>query len=231
MKKKNILIVLLITISLSIVIYLAVKIYNANLLNEKGIAQTLPSIYELTSEDSSLISESLIGDMEVKEVFRNKMRNSVSLIYLKDRYQLLMYKMDFQTNIPLSGIIETKIKSVKQSIGYAYRIINANTFYFRYRAGDLEPLSNLFLTISGDSVQTVQKTDSSLMYYFHCDNMSIRYSYNDPIDIIVEKKGNNNFPMNLMFVKKNTSLYLLIMTAKDRKVIIDPKSILEVINL
>jgi hypothetical protein len=68
-----------------------------------------------------------------------------------------------------------------------------------------------------------------------CDNLSIRYAKNDPIDIFVlgqEKLlgAATIVPMDLLFLKRDDALYLLIMTPNGPRLTIPPDLLYNVVK-
>ena len=63
---------------------------------------------------------------------------------------------------------------------------------------------------------------TTLGYKLRCKNFSIRYSEKDPVDIYMVGKNLSfgktiNIPMNLLFLKREKSVYLLILTPEEER--------------
>ena len=209
--------------ALGFIFFLSYKIKFAFSGNKKALTEHLPSEYSLKKEDSNLISEKYRSSLKVNEVYRSKVRNPISLVYFGQEYNLIIYKIDLIKDISLKFIFNTEIKSVDQSTGYTYSIIGQNIYFnFKYKAGLIQPVSKIFLTLSGDSLQTVCENDSILSYHLLCNNFSIRYAEKGPIDIFVGGKDRSLWtttliPMDLLLLKRNSAIYLLVMTPNNPK--------------
>lgn len=221
--------------ALIFIIWLIIKIVNGFSENDKALNERLPSAYSIAKEDSNLIAKEYIEKMKLIEVYRSNVRNPIALISFDTAYRLIMYKINLSKDASLKSIIRDQIKDVDRSTGKTYNIIDNNLFYrFQYQAGTTKPTSKVYLTLSGDSLKTVIKNDSIFSYHLLCKNFSIRYDENAPIDIFVE--GQESFgmtsiiPMDIMLLKRNKIVYLLVMTPNKPTGVISPNLLLNILS-
>jgi hypothetical protein len=213
-------------IGMVFLIILVSKIYHGFLQNQQAFDEDLPPTYKLSSEDSNLISNNYRQKLKVIEVFRSKVRNSISLVSVGENYRLIIYKIDSTKTASLKDILKTEIKSVDRSTGYTYTILGNDIPYkFQYKSGIESRGAKIYLTLAGDSLNTVEKSDSIFSYHLICKNISIRYDENAPIDIFIGGKevafGNTDtIPMDVLFLKRNRSVYLLLLTSDNPKSLI-----------
>jgi len=78
------------------------------------------------------------------------------------------------------------------------------------------------------------KNDSVISYHLMCDNFSIRYGEKEPIDIFVARKEEalgykRRIPMDLLFLKRDSAVYMLIMIPDDPNSAIAPDLLYNVI--
>ncbi|NNV55082.1 hypothetical protein [Limnovirga soli] len=221
---------------LGIFIFSVVKIYNGFLQNEKALTEDLPSTYSLTLEDSNLISKKYQGKLKVIEVYQSKVRAPIAILDFDNKYHLIMYKMILQNDVSLENILHVEMKSVDLSTGYSYGTIGRDIIYrFRYKAGAIKPASALYLTLAGDSLQKVEINDTIINYHLLADNFSIRYSKEDPVDILVigqeRPLGETSIvPIDCLFLKRNRSVYLLLMTPINANASIEPHLLYNIVT-
>lgn len=195
---------------------------------QKDLNQDLPSTYVITAEDSNLIAKKYLKDLKADIIVRSKVRGPVSLIYFDKEYHLIIYKLDLIKEASLEDLLHTVIESVDRTTGETYSVINYNDFFkFQLNTVPSKPVSQIYLTLAGDSLQNVVKNDSMVCYHLLCENLSIRYAKNDPINIFLvgEEKtlgATTIVPMDLLFLKRDDSVFLLIMTPNSPKLTIAP---------
>jgi hypothetical protein len=231
-KKRKIRVIIIGLCALGFVVFLVVNMFSEI---DKGLAEHLPSTYTLRAEDSNLILNRYRGKLKVDEVYHSSVRGPVSFISFDKGYKLIIYKIDLAIDSSLKTIFNTEIKSMDRSMGYSYSIMENNIFFrFEHKAGPTRPVSKIYLTLTGDSLQSVVKNDSVISYHLLCDNFSIRYAENDPIDIFVVGKEKmlattTVIPMDLLFLKRDGAIYLLIMTPNNPKSTIAPDLLYNVV--
>lgn len=217
-KRNGIIIISLLV--LGFIIFLTVNIFDAFEEMDKDSMEILPSVYSL--EDSSMISKKYRKELTVDEVWRSKVRQPIAFMFFDSTYHLISYKIDLINDSSLREIIGLKKISVDRSTGITYHIIDKGLFKFQFKAGKTEPVSKIMLTLAGDSLQTVVYNDSIINYHLLCDNLSIRYLDKGPKDIFVigkqEAFSTSIIPMDILFLKRNKAVYLLLMIPVDAKV-------------
>lgn len=222
--------------TLGFIIFLGNRINIAFSQNRLGLNEQLPASYSLSSEDSSLIAINYRRQIKVNQVYKSKLRNPVSLVYFGKEYQLIIYKIDLFKDISLKNLFHIQIKSMDQSTGISYLIVDHNLFFnFKYKAGLIPTVSKIFFTLSGDSLQTLSESDSMISYHLLCNNFSLRYSEQGPVDIFVAGKERGlgtttQISMDLLFLNRNHAVYLLIMTPKDSKSTIAPDLLYNIVT-
>ena len=212
-----------------IIIYLIVKIISAFIDNAKAFEEDLPPVYSLTTEDSSLIAPKYRGQIKVDKVLKSKVRNPISLISYNGKYNLILYKVGQGINMPLEKIIALEEKSVDRSTEHTYSVIDNNFYLFLYTSGVHFIDGTIYLNWDVDTLSTIQKSDSIIGYHLLCNNLSISYLKDGPIDLFLEadKKAFTNVkvPIDILFLQRNSVIYFLLMTPSDRAISI-PSSLL-----
>jgi hypothetical protein len=215
-KRNRIVIIAFIIVLISLVGYIGNKIYQAFKSNERAFAEDLPITYKMPKEDSALILAKYYDRIKVIQVRNSKVRNHVSQLIFDDKYPLFIYKIDSTGILSLrdSFIIEN-IKT-DRTTGITYNILDNGFYKFQYKAGTVGNPSFLYLTVVGDTIQQFVRNDSIVLYNLVCQNMSIRYNEDDPVDIFIEGKQKGFYtlriPMSILFLKRKKNTYLLVLT-------------------
>lgn len=211
-------------------IFLLFKIVSGFKQNAKAFDEDLPPEHSLTTDVLNLISKKYRDKIKVNEVLRSKVRSPISLITLDDRYSLIIYKIDLLENQPINNLLSVTNESTDRSTGVTYGIVDNNLFSFQYKSGGSPPASKIYLTLSGDSLQTAFKSDTTIGYHLLFKNFSIKYSSNDPIDLFVKSDNGSNVPIDILFLNRNKSCYLLLMTSNDVNAPISADLLYKVVN-
>lgn len=183
------------------------------------LAEFLPSSYVLSGVDSQCIGNQAMSEMKVREICRSKMRGDVALLNFEGRYDVVMYKIVTDKTYSLNDILHEESKSVDRSAGVSYRVMENNLFNFQYKEGEVRPVSQIYLTIGGDSIQKVLSNDSIIAFKSKCKNFSIKYGQGAPVDIfaVIKKKSltNNHFPVNIVFLRKDKNVCLFVVSPQN----------------
>jgi len=186
------------------------------------MANDLPFTFSIPSDDSTIISKKYWNKIKVGKIANEKGRNPVSMLRFDKKYHLLIYRIDLTQNLELPDVLNNVNECVDRTTGIVYTVINLNDFCrFEYHASAATPASKIFLTLAGDSLQEV-KNDSAVSYHLICKNLSVRYSEEQPVDIYMVGTellfGNTTrIPMDLLLLKRNAAVYLLIMMPDNPK--------------
>jgi len=93
-------------------------------------------------------------------------RNPVSFLIYENAYELIIGRVDLEKEETLNDLIIFENKSVTSSAYYTYKNIEHNHYFnFKYLVGAIKPANHLYLTLSGDSISVIRKTDSLISYH------------------------------------------------------------------
>jgi hypothetical protein len=153
-----------------------------------------------------------------------------------NKYHLVNYRIPLTKDTSLSDILHINTESAESTSMGVYTVINNNTFfYFKYRESSIDPASQIYLTLAGDSLQNVVKNDSIISYHILCDNFSIKYSKSEAVDIFVVGKDKAFgttivIPMDLLFLKRDSAVYLIMMIPNDPRLTIQPDLLYNIVT-
>lgn len=215
---KNIRKVIIIALGIFTLIFLFAVVFNLILKVERDSIDNPIHISAVSLNDYHLISEKYSDKLKEGISYQSNNRNPVTVFHFDNKYRLISYKIDFTRNISLNNALALTIKNVDRSNNEVYTVISKDLpFRFQYHNVQIMPVSKIYLTLSGDSLQNVQQNDSIISHYLICSNMSIRYKVKEPLDIFLvgpdRALGTTaTFPMDLLLLKKGSAVYLMIMT-------------------
>jgi hypothetical protein len=157
----------------------------------------------------------------------SKFRFPISLIDYKKKYTIIIYKLsDSFDNSVSNQIIVDKNYSDQKTTGI-YTIVNENIFRMYYRS-DTSIRSNQFkVHLSGDSIVNSMQSDSIVMYNMKFDQISWSKIPEKYLDIYIEPKNVTPFagkiPASIAFIKRNKSLYFIMLSMNDNTANLDPR--------
>jgi hypothetical protein len=204
------------------VLYIALKTIIGIHGHHQAIGRMLPSTYSIPKKDSSIIVEKYRHRLVLNEVKNTMARYPISLITLDGEYSLIMTRLKLTDQIPVPNMVNFQNKSTDRSTMVTYSIVDNNAFKFHYNISESpKPVSKVYLTIYGDSIQRNERNDSITSYSCSCKNLSIRYGEDDPVDIFVESDKNfpDGVPLSILFYRKNNGLYFLLLSPNDKMTI------------
>lgn len=148
-----------------------------------------------------------------------KRRNAVSKFYYDKKYFLEVYKMDGVGNLPLGKLIREKFTDAQMSPGMNYLEYAGDTqFAVEYLSRPRQRVSNILLTLYGDSTRTIKKNDTLAYYYSKFESFSLSNSSNKAKDIyghLREEYSGSKTPLELLFLKRGNNVYFILLGASN----------------
>jgi len=237
MKKKGLIRISIIVIVVAVLATLFFSLYNSmrDSFTKATQAATLdlPSTYQLTTEDSSLIPKSNLKKVYVEQICRNEVRQPISILTIDSEYNLLMYKINISSNLPISNLLQISSKDQQPTPGYSYRTISfgPQELFFRgpvSMADSIEKASKVYVSLFATNIPKIFiQNDSLIVLYLKCRTFSLKYSQNGLVDIYgrINKEREDVIdavPINVLFLKRGTSLYFCLASSDNKDSQIDP---------
>jgi hypothetical protein len=168
--------------------------------------------------------------------YTTKFRFPISLIDYQNKYALIIYKIsDSSENISLTKqILLNKNYSYEKS-SEIYLGVNENYFELFYHNNDRKmPFGQLSLNLSGDSISNLTQSDSLISYYLLFNQISWTRKPDNFMDIYIEPKDATPLakmiPASVTFLKRNGSIYFVMLSINDHSSAIDKSLIRNLIS-
>jgi len=218
-----------------LVLLFLTKVINGFKDMRESFENDLPITYSIPSEDSTLISKEYLNRLKVGEIVNFKQREPISVLLLDSNYYLVVASANLKRHASIKEIIHENIESVDPTTGETYSILDlGNSFKFQYQSKPLSPVSDVYLTLSGDSL-TSKWSDSIARFHLSAEDLSIRYADKAPIDIyltgrqlLIGKKLKGS--VDLLVLIRSSRIYFLLMTPINAESKISPDLIYNVIS-
>ena len=155
--------------------------------------------------------------------FYSNKRNPVSEFSYNNHYKVWIYKFPDPYRTSVKNVVKERYfgTEVTKFISY-FNVINDSLgmsnepINILYISGRLDKLTDINLNLSCKDCRTIEKDDTIAYYNLKLNNFSITNSLNG--DNIIYADANDKLkykvPMELMFLKKSNSIYLIIMAVK-----------------
>jgi hypothetical protein len=102
--------------------------------------------------------------------------------------------------------------------------------HLQYNLQTEKQVSSIYFSFFGDNTHLIQKNDSLIYYYSDFKNFSIKYKPSNNIDIYGKTNGSEGIPVEIMFLRKNESLYFILLVHKNITDKFDTKALSFLIN-
>jgi len=219
----------------ALILFLIVRIINGFEDIQGSFSMDLPTTNSLPSEDSGILAEKYRAKLKVEEIINFKHRDHISVLLFNQRYHLIITKIALEKNASLKDILHETTESVDRTTGEVYSILDLDDSYeFQYRSSYIKPVSHIFITLSGDSLQSL-KNDSVTRYHLLCKNLSIRFADKEAVDIYMTGKekllmAKPDRSMDLLFLKRGLRVYILIMTPVNPEINLSPDLLNDIVT-
>lgn len=216
-------------------LFAGIKIMNGFNDIQESFTNDLPMTYSILPEDSTLLEKNYWSKLKADKIVNFKNRAPISILSFDQKYYLIINKIAVGKAVSLQNILHETNKSTDRTVGEVYSVINLNeSCQFQYRSSFIKPTSEIFLTLAGDSIQSI-KGNNVVSYHLLCKDFSIRYLEKGAIDIYVTGKEmalgtKASKPMSMLFLKRGSKVYFLLMIPIDPNGTISPNLLYSIVD-
>lgn len=159
------------------------------------------------------------SDFHIDGIMIDTLRSPILFLDYKKQFYIQVYKMSASYSLSLKDAIqETFVNLPIKNYGSFYSDDKSGVNY-EYKYLFLNP-DTLFLNIYGEQNKIILKNDSIAYYHSNFKNFAIKYKQSRKNNIYGETKdegffaeSNNYHPVELLFIKRDHSLYFFSMAA------------------
>lgn len=169
---------------------------------------------DINDEYLNLLKEYNIDSLNVVQHQESKTKNPFSLYSKNKDYYLMIYKFSTSTNKSLDKLVKIDKSSDFKTEGVVYHALSSGIINLLYKSGIEDKFENIYLGYNGDILSKVKSNDSILHILFRTKNISIKYNKDYPVDMyldnIAKLKDHTKYPIDVVFIKKDQNIYMLI---------------------
>ncbi|SRR5260221_131404 len=191
----------------------------------RNVSSAPPEYLNLFKKNNKLIFQITV---------KSKTRNLISQFQYDKKYSINVYRLDILSNSNLNEIIKESHLNDHITYQLSYNLLDRfDQYELLYKSGVQGMASKIYLNLSGDQTQLVLKNDSVAYYYSRLKSFSIKYKLNDPQDFfgsIKDENSNQRFPIEIMFIKHNGKIYLILMSLENSSERLIPGTLLSLVN-
>jgi hypothetical protein len=191
-------------------------------------------VLDMPSEDSILFSKKAWSKMRV-EYGRKDIYRQVTFLRFDGRYQIIVAKFPIAGKDALKSMAKLEFGNGKETNFVMYqpsRLDDHGDFGRRYTP--LTPISNILITYSGGIAENVISNDSVVQYRIPCENISIRYTADSPVDMYLTSGNSNSnnadLRLDIVLIKRREKLYFLFVLPVDYARAIEPVDVRELLK-
>ncbi len=140
----------------------------------------------------------------------NENKPPFSVMFIDSSFRIYVYKLPvkFVTNISKMIKAEKRDCYYDESGDY-YSVVNGNGFELFYNEGKFFNGSGIELSFCGEYQRKVLEESEMIIYNGILDNFSMKYSGQSNAEVIITSKE-EQIPLSILFVKRNSSLYFVV---------------------
>ena len=179
--------------------------------NINNLSSYAPATYQLTKADSSIICQNVINRLKVLEVWHKDLRNSLTFAEYEEKYAVIMHSLDFKNLRPLQSILHIIPTAPHVSNGRSYAVSSINGFEFEFLGDKTDTLEELNIGFGDDSLVMDVLNDSIIGFRLNCRTISLAYSRNSPVDVLLGLKETSSrklrLPLGVAFFRREKKLF------------------------
>ncbi|MDN5284638.1 MAG: hypothetical protein JWR38_912 [Mucilaginibacter sp.] len=179
-------------------------------------------------EYNNLFTKDVQQKLHILTTIRSRNREPIATYTYENRFNICVSKILLSKDLPLKRLISFQNTFSFQSFNPFYADLPSFNFHMNIKASKSVSASIVHFKYSGNPGIAIKKNDSLYCYYLKFKTFSI--NYNDESDDILAYSDESVIPAGFAFVKKNSFLYVIIITEAEGKKALEPDLIYNIIN-
>lgn len=204
---------------LAIMIYIAINCESCGPNQDEELDRRYPFIVSsfIPKYYDDLFKPDVKNKLKLINTYERKAKDTVCNFLYDEKYIIQVYKLSQMYNLSLKNSLTENYRHSEQEVGtiyYANERSRINIFDKMVVSKSDKP-SKIFIVLDVTTVPIVAKSDSLIDYFLDFKNLSIKYSNTGSQEVFAEvRQSAEAIPLEILFLKKNKKLYLLLMSPK-----------------
>ncbi|TSJ42673.1 hypothetical protein FO440_00330 [Mucilaginibacter corticis] len=180
-------------------------------------------------EFDTLFTKEARNKLQINRTLKTRNREPVSTYVYDNKFQVIVIKVRLLHNLSLHQILNLKNETSNQRMNAVYSSLPSNnSMTINLKAGKEIMASTVHFDFNGGIMNTVMESGNVYCYSYSFDSFSIRYD-DEPYDIVAtgDKKLSQ---IQTAFIKKDKSLYIILLNADDPKIQMEPNLLYSMIK-
>ncbi len=174
-------------------------------------------------EFNNLFTKETQSKLNGTTVFYSKVKQPESRYTFDNNFRIEVYKLILSQDKPLTQLLNFQNKHSSNDFdGFDQAFGDVTQMELARASGKLGSISNIKVTYQAILFKPIAENDSVACYFLKTNNFSIGYDDTSDYDILGNSKNSTDVELGLAFVKKHTSLYIIMLLTKDKNQSIPP---------
>lgn len=168
---------------------------------------------------TNLFNQNAQQRLTLIESLSSRSRDTIAFLNYDNKYSIQVSRIRINPSFDLVNDIIMSHNKPKGNMGFTLPYTE-HGFKILYKDSPSEPISQIYLSLFGDSIKIILKNDTIANYFLQLKNAYIQLDDQKNYDIYIKSKTRLFFfpstvPINITFLKKNNFLYFLLLYSKD----------------
>jgi len=159
-------------------------------------------------------------------------RNPISFFYYSRNYCLQIYKIDSNLYFPVRKVVNSEFHNTHNEIGAFYTILGIDSIASEYKLWSPGNPQKITFSLYGENSSLLFSSDSVMYYYSNFQSLSISNTEAKNVDIrchVLKENQSIPLPIEIMFLKRNNSLYLLLLSSRHNTIKLDKQELFNLV--
>ncbi|MBS1522755.1 MAG: hypothetical protein JST50_17280 [Bacteroidetes bacterium] len=226
MKKGVLILIVAILIGITLLISYFVRV--ANRVKNDSESDAITTSKVIPNDYMQLLGN--IKSLSFEQTIISKRRNPIAQFNYRNKFRINVYRVNQFSDLKIGEITTETYLNNHISYGLNYNLVDElNQYEILCKSGFQDKVSKIYINLYGDDTRIISKNDTLAYYYSKAENFYIKYQPNSPQDFfgsIKEKSIGVKIPMEIMLIKRNKNIYLILLSANDAGIALKPGTLL-----
>jgi hypothetical protein len=164
-----------------------------------------------------LFAKQAQNQLRISSTIISKHRQPESLYLYEGKYHVMVYSVLLSNPLKVANIVNYIDRSSSPNLNADYGFRSRFNYDMTVREGGVGTISKVNFRFSGDLIRTIVNNDSLLCYYYKFKTFSINYDKQGDTQDLLATAEDSTIPADIEFIRKDSILYILILTTANGK--------------